>query len=138
MRQRKRIVFCVMGILILSVAAGYAQERPDRSKLLEKLKAELSLTEEQIPAVKAAIDETKAKRKEILDDSRSQGESDGSAVQSRMKELFKEEDSKLSKILSAEQLAKFREIRKEMRKKAAGERKSDPGDMAGRTSESGE
>ena len=71
--------------------------------MVQKMKKDLNLTDEQADAIKPIIEEKIAKRKELME---TQGQEAGSldAIRSQMEKLNKEQDQQLSKILSPDQM----------------------------------
>jgi len=117
MKRRKHLFTCKIFLtmmILFTVFNGRAQEKSGLpQKMTDKMKKELSLTEEQYPKVLAA-NEQFATQMAALKDS-------GGGRFSKLKKLKaidSERDNALKKVLTEEQYALFQEQKKENRAKA--------------------
>ena len=77
---------------------------------------ELSLTDEQKPKIKAALEESQKKRQEIFADSSLSREQ----RMEKMRPITEEQDKKFKEILKPDQYAKYEKLRDEMRRNRGG------------------
>lgn len=118
MQKRKQLSICpfILTVTILFAAlSGHAQEKSHAQKMTDKMKTELSLTEEQYPRVLAANEQFAAQVAALKDG--------GGSRLSKLKK-FKAMDEDLEKalknILTEEQYTNYREQKKKNRAKARG------------------
>ena len=84
---------------------------PSLDEQIEHLKAQLKLTDEQVPKVKAVFEESAAKRRELTAlPKEEQG--------ARRKALIEEQDKKLQEILNTDQFDKWKAGRAQVTRKA--------------------
>lgn len=102
-------VLCI-AVLAAQPVRARAQNRPVRGvsaeRVVSRLSQELNLTQEQEERLRPVIEESAEKRREIFKDMRS-----------RMEELDKSTDEKLSGILTEEQMEEYRNMREERRER---------------------
>jgi glutamyl-tRNA reductase len=89
-----------------------AQKVPTVDDMVQKMKTDLNLTQEQTDALKPIIEQNMAKRKELMETLKQQG-ADRDAIRSQMEQLNQEQDQQLSKILSQDQMDKLKAMRTE-------------------------
>lgn len=87
---------------------------PTIDDLVQKIKTDLNLTQEQADALKPVIEQNMAKRKEVRATLKQQG-ADREAIRSQMEQLTQELDQQLSKILSRDQMDKLKAMRAQRR-----------------------
>ena len=106
--MRSRIIRCLLVVSFFLAVSVYAQETTSVSYIVAKMKKELNLTQEQVDAVKPILAEDMAKRDELKQSLRDQVTiSDSSAIQSKIGELDRDENKKLSMILTKDQMNKW-------------------------------
>jgi len=93
---------------------------PSAEQRLERMTAELKLTDEQKPKVKAVLEASDKKRQELF--------SGGGSIpreerQEKMRAVRDEEAKKLKEILTAEQYSKYEKLQEEARRSRGGEKK---------------
>lgn len=92
------------------------QERAQ--KMTEKMKTELGLTESQVALVLTANEEMLSKREQLREKKKSGA--DTAALKAENKQIAKDYQAKMKEILSKEQMAKLKEMRKEKKKNHPG------------------
>lgn len=101
----------------LSLAQGKKKMSPEKmaAKQTEQMKSDLSLSAEQEASVNPINLVFAKQRSEV----RKKTAGDGEKMRSEMKRLNKEKSTALAKVLTEEQMAKYKEIQKERRMKKA-------------------
>jgi uncharacterized protein YbcC (UPF0753/DUF2309 family) len=94
-------------VLAISVFAGEDDLRVTLDYKISKLKTEYNLTENQAVAIRPVIKDYMVAREAILRDAANQGIVDKTDVKSTLKQLKEEEHSKLSRILTEDQMKKW-------------------------------
>ena len=84
---------------------------PSVEQQLEKMTKELSLTDEQQPKVKAALEDNRKKTREAMSDA----SGDRQKMREKRKEISDELDKKLKEILKSDQFEKWEKMRDKMR-----------------------
>jgi uncharacterized protein YbcC (UPF0753/DUF2309 family) len=97
-------LFC---ILMVSAFAGEEDLRSTFDYKINKLKTEFNLTESQAVAIRPVIKEYMTARQAVLRDAANQGIVDRTDVKASLKQLKEEEHSKLTQILTEEQMRKW-------------------------------
>ncbi|MDD5477925.1 MAG: hypothetical protein PHG87_07015 [Candidatus Omnitrophica bacterium] len=115
-------VFLFLGGYVCAQAQSNTQTQPTSTEqpgvrkpltvddVVQKMKTDLDLTQEQADALKPIIEQNRAKRKELRETLKQQG-ADKDIILSQMKKLTQELDQQLSKILSQDQMDKFKAMR---------------------------
>ena len=85
---------------------------PTIDDMIQKMTTDLKLTQEQAVALKPIIEQTMAKRKELMATLKQQG-ADKDTIRTQMEQLNQERDQQLSKILSQDQMDKLTAMRAE-------------------------
>src|SRR5262245_25426770 len=98
--------------------ARKARRGPNAEQQLEQMKEKLKLTEQQVPKVKAVLEERDKKRQEFRDLATEERRDKAMA-------LAKETDKKLKEILTAEQYGQWEKLRDEALQRKGGDRKRD-------------
>ena len=115
---------------LLSCSLASAQEgkdakgkrgMPSVQERLDRMTTELSLTEEQKPKIKAALENADKKRQEIFADSSVQGEQ----RREKMRAVMDEQDKKFKEILKPDQYEKWEKLRASMGRGANGKKKGE-------------
>ena len=120
--------------LVLAIALGtlvtcnmaMAQDASKKSKRggmsadqrVDQMKKNLNLTDEQVPKVKAAMEDQQKKMQEL------RGETDQQARRTKMREIMEQTNTKMKGILTDEQYKKFQETMQQRGGNKGGERKS--------------
>ena len=86
---------------------------------MERLTTELTLTDAQKPKVKAVLEETQKKARELRDDSSLSQEQ----RREKMDTIREEESKSLKPILTAEQMEKYKNLPQQFRRGQGGEKK---------------
>jgi periplasmic protein CpxP/Spy len=115
MKKLSLIAALALGGLIACSTLVSAQDAPKKEgkkhasteQMLEKMTTQLSLTDEQKPKVKAVLDETAKKMKDLAPEDR----------QTKGKEIRSEQNTKLKAILTPEQYTKYQETMQNAKKK---------------------
>ena len=94
---------------------------PSVQERLDRMTTELSLTEEQKPKVKAALESADKKRQEIFADSSVQGDQ----RREKMRAVMEEQDKKLKEILKPDQYEKWEKMRASMGRGGNGKKKGE-------------
>jgi periplasmic protein CpxP/Spy len=112
MKKLSLIAALAIGGLIACSTLVTAQDAPKKGKggyspeqQLERMTTTLSLTDEQKPKVKAVLEETSKKMKDL------RSETDQTTRREKMKPIMDEQNTKLKAILTPEQFTKYQEMR---------------------------
>lgn len=120
------VVFLFLGGYVYAQTQSNTQTQPTASEqpgtrkpptvddMVQKMKTDLNLTQAQADALKPIMEQHMAKRKELMETLKQQG-ADRDAIRSQMEQLSQEQDQKLSKILSQDQMNKLKTKRAERR-----------------------
>jgi periplasmic protein CpxP/Spy len=79
---------------------------------LERMTTQLSLTDEQKPKVKAVLENTAKKRKDIMGDT----SMDRQQMREKMQPVMEDQNKKMKEILTADQYKKYQEMNEKMKK----------------------
>ena len=109
----------ILMVVFFLISFVYARPRMSADDMLEKMKSNLSLTQEQYDQIKPIMEEYISKRSEVMENLRSEVK-DRSEIRNEMEALNKDRDEQLSIILDADQMNKWNELQKEMRKERQG------------------
>ena len=108
--MRSKIAGCVLVVFFFLGVSAYAEDTGKQwgggkgprllsaDDIVEKMKAELNLTDEQSGVVKPIIEENMARRRELKQSFRNQ-----------MEQLNQDENQKLSQVLNQDQMSKWNE-----------------------------
>ena len=118
------------GLVVCStlVSAQDATNAPDKKggkrgmspdQMMERYTEQLSLTDEQKPKVKAVLEDSGKKRREIFRDSAL----DREQKQEKMQPVMEAQNKKMKEILTADQYKKYQEMNEKM-KKGGGKKKA--------------
>jgi periplasmic protein CpxP/Spy len=118
------------GLVVCStlVTAQDSTNAPDRKggkrgmspdQLMEKYTEQLSLTDEQKPKVKALLDDSTKKRRELFRDAAL----DQQQKREKFQEVMEAQNKKMKEILTADQYKKYQEMNEKM-KKGGGRKKA--------------
>lgn len=110
----KRIIFPLIVVAIFSSTTIIGQPGPRPPKPCDRvkmLKEKLTLTEEQVREVKSILESTHKKMEEM----REKMDKKKRESMNEVKKMKDKEDEAIGKILTAEQLEKFEELKKEMK-----------------------
>lgn len=102
-----KINVVLIGLLFFGLSVAFAKEIQSLSDVLNKMKKELQLTDEQVEAIKPIIKENLAKRQKLFDSISGDPVINKSQFKIEMMKLKEEENEKLSKVLSKEQMKKL-------------------------------
>lgn len=109
--MNNKIALCVLSIFF--VLAGSAQAKDEQpltaEDIVAKMTTELNLTQEQAKDVTPIVAETMRKRRAFLETVEGEFTTDKEMIKFKMRKFQKEENEKLSEILSEEQMQKLRE-----------------------------
>lgn len=97
---------------------GKGRERMTVEQRLEKMTADLTLTDEQKPKVKTVLEDTSKKMKELYSGDLSQEQR-----REKMQPIRDEETKQMKKILTTEQFGKWQKMQEERRSHKDGEKK---------------
>jgi Spy/CpxP family protein refolding chaperone len=111
------------GLVVCStlVTAQDATNGPDKrggkrgmspDQLMEKYTEQLSLTDEQKPKVKAVLEDSAKKRRELFRDSTL----DQEQKRSKFKDVMEAQNKKMKEILTPDQFTKYQEMNEKMKK----------------------
>ena len=87
-----------------------AQKPPTADDMVQKMKTDLNLTQQQADAIKPIIEQNMAKQKELIETLKQRG-ADKDTIRSQMEQLNQGRDQQLSKILSQDQMNKLNGIK---------------------------
>jgi Spy/CpxP family protein refolding chaperone len=114
----------VLSPLDLSPAMAYrGSGKMNPEKMVSHLKERLGLDDAQGEAILPILSEQMEKQVEMFQEFRENGEGDRSALRDRMEEIREETESRLSSILTEEQMAAYRKLREERRMKMQGNKR---------------
>ena len=128
MKTFSLVAILALGGLVVCSTMATAQEakggkkggkgggRPSVDQQVEQMTADLKLTDEQKPKVKAALEDTSKKMRELM----SGGEVPREQMREKMQPIMEEQSKKLKEILTSEQFAKWQKMREERRSRAGG------------------
>ncbi len=125
----KKIILGLVAVVMATGAYAHDSARVKKSpeemanKKADKLKVELSLTDEQRTQVYTAVLDKINKSKTIRE--KYQGGKDKNAMRAEMKTVKENFDAKMKTILSADQYSKWQDIRKQQKEKHKGKKKMD-------------
>ena len=83
------------------------EQPPSADEIIAKMKTQVNLTKGQYDALKPIIENNIIKRQQLMQDLKEKGITDKGIIKNTMEELGKEENQKLSQILTKEQLDKW-------------------------------
>jgi Spy/CpxP family protein refolding chaperone len=109
----------VAGLAVCSQPASAQEGKkrgPSVDQMMTRFTEELSLTDEQKPKIKAALEESQKKRQEIFADSSLSREE----RMEKIRPIAEEQDKKFKEILKPDQYAKYEKLRDEMRRNRGG------------------
>ena len=99
-------VAVILFAFLFVVGSAYAQEQRSADAVIQKMTTDLSLTSDQVAAIKPIIEANLAKRQELRSST-----TDRSAIKSQMDELRQEEDQQLSQVLNPDQMSKLESMK---------------------------
>ena len=105
----------VSGLHLLPAHAGPGPRAMAPEKRLAHLKDRLQLSDRQVEQVRPILEDMAARRRDIMDQARSQGGSGRASFREDMRVLREETDARLSEILSTEQMDAWKSLREEQR-----------------------
>ncbi len=115
MKRVSLIAALVLGGLVACSTLANAQDNATKEKKkgrfsveqqMERYNTELKLTDEQKPKVKAVLEESNKKMREIFSDS----SMDRSQMREKMQPIREEQNKKMKAILTADQFKKYEEL----------------------------
>ena len=83
------------------------EQPPSADDVITKMKTQVNLTKEQVVTLKPIIENNIIKRQQLMQDLKDKGITDKSIIKNTMEELGKEENQKLSQILTKDQMDKW-------------------------------
>ena len=106
--MKSKIIRHTLVILLFLSVSVYAQETASVSDIIGKMAKELNLTQQQVDAVKPIIREDIAKREEFRQSIQDQTMiADRDIIRDKIEQLDKDEDQKLSQVLTHDQMNKW-------------------------------
>jgi len=132
MRKLSLIAAMVLGGLVACSTLVTAQDStsaPDKKggknrltpeQQMERLTTQLSLTDEQVPKVKAVIEDSTKKRRELFRDSAL----DQQQKREKFQVVLEAQNKKMKEILTADQFKKYQDMNEKM-KKGGGKKKAE-------------
>jgi protein CpxP len=128
MKKLSLVVAVALGTLVACSFATAQEAGKDASKKgkrgysaeqrVEQLKKDLSLTDEQVPKVNAALEEQQKKMQEL------RSETDQTQRREKMRTVFEETNKKMKGILTEDQYKKYEEMHQRGGKRGQGGKKS--------------
>ncbi len=100
-------------------------------KVMDDLKGRLNLTEVQIPEVRNIMKENLDKKQALFEKAKGQDRSAKRSLRSEIQKLQEDTEKRLAKVLTSEQLEKYRKYEEEQRKTMKSERGSKGGNRSG-------
>ncbi len=91
---------------------------PSIEQQLDRMKEQLKLTDEQVPKVKAVLEDGQKKRQELRDVPQDQR-------REKMQAMMAEQDKKYKEILTPSQYEEWQKMRDQMKQKRGGKKKSE-------------
>ena len=118
MRKLMSAILCIfiMSIFVLDVNAQWgvrggrhkdSEQPPSADDIIAKMKTQVNLTKEQADTLKPIIENNIIKRQQLMQDLKDKGITDRGIIKNTMEELGKEENQKLSQILTKDQMDKW-------------------------------
>lgn len=95
------------------VTLGLAANAQERGPMLDRLQTALGLSDEQTVAVEKILGEQAGQRRALMQEARDTG--NRRAVRDRMQAMTASTQKKLAEVLSEDQMAKYQEMREQMR-----------------------
>ena len=83
------------------------EQSPSADEIIAKMKTQVNLTKEQYDALKPIIENNIIKRQQLMQDLKDKGITDRGIIKNTMEEVGKEENQKLSQILTKDQMDKW-------------------------------
>ena len=83
------------------------EQPPSADEIIAKMKTQVNLTKEQYDALKQIIENNIIKRQQLMQDLKDKGITDKGIIKNTMEELGKEENQKLSQVLTKDQMDKW-------------------------------
>ena len=83
------------------------EQPPSADDIIAKMKTQVNLTKEQADTLKPIIENNIIKRQQLMQDLKDKGITDKGIIKNTMEELGKEENQKLSQILTKDQMDKW-------------------------------
>ena len=83
------------------------EQPPSADEIITKMKTQVNLTKEQYDALKPIIENNIIKRQQLMQDLKEKGITDKGIIKNTMEELGKEENQKLSQVLTKDQMDKW-------------------------------
>ena len=83
------------------------EQLPSADDIIAKMKTQVNLTKEQYDALKPIIENNIIKRQQLMQDLKDKGITDKDIIKNTMEELGKEENQKLSQVLTKDQMDKW-------------------------------
>ena len=99
--------------VVVVLTLGLAVNAQEQDPMVDRLQAALDLSDEQTVAVGKILGEQAEQRRAMMQEARDTG--DRRAVRDRMQAMMAATEEKLGKVLNEDQMAKYREMRAEMR-----------------------
>lgn len=84
-----------------------SEEPPSADDIIEKMRAQVNLTKEQYYSLKPIIENNIIKRQQLMQDLKKEGVSDRGIIKNTMEELEKEENQKIARVLTKDQMDKW-------------------------------
>ena len=83
------------------------EQPPSADEIITKMKTQVNLTKEQYDALKPIIENNIIKPQQLMQDLKEKGITDKGIIKNTMEELGKEENQKLSQVLTKDQMDKW-------------------------------
>ena len=83
------------------------EQPPSADEIIAKMKIQINLTKQQADALKPIIENNIIKRQQLMQDLKEKGITDKGIIKNTMEELGKEENQKLSQVLTKDQMDKW-------------------------------
>ena len=83
------------------------EQPPSADEIIAKMKTQVNLTKGQYDALKPIIENNIIKRQQLMQDLKEKGITDKGIIKNTMEELGKEENQKLSQVLTKDQMDKW-------------------------------
>jgi acyl-CoA reductase-like NAD-dependent aldehyde dehydrogenase len=120
MSKLSLVAALVLGGLVAGSTLATAQDsnapkkkgRMNIEQQMERMTEALTLTDDQKPKVKAALEETNKKRQAIMSDT----SIERSQMREKMQPITEEQNKKMKEILTADQFKKYQEMRQQGKK----------------------
>ncbi len=107
--MRNKIIGCFLVLFFLLLSSVYAQGHQSLNDVLQRMKTEANLTDDEVEAIKPIVKENMKKRQSFFESIAGEASPSKSNIKNAIRAFKKEMNQELSKILSQEKMEKLKE-----------------------------